>query len=102
MPQQMRAHGFRDSGSLSRFPARLPQNFGRDGLVGAGAVDRPGEHVGLRLHPAPVLTQRLKHLWAQRHVAVLAAFALPDVDQHAGAVDILDLEAAQFSPPHAR
>src|SRR5438477_2696508 len=45
-PQQMRAYSFRDPRSLRRFQARLPQNFGRDGLVGAGAVDRSGEQIG--------------------------------------------------------
>ena len=98
--QQMRAHGFGDARSLRRFPAGFPEHFGRDRLVGARAVDRAGKQVRLRLHPAPVLAQGLQQLRAQRHIAVLAAFALADVDEHAVAVDILDLQLAQLGSAH--
>src|SRR5476649_1494718 len=94
--QQMGTYGLSYARSLRGFAAGLPQYLGRDGLVGAGPVDGARKHVGLRLHPTPVLTKRLKRLRAQRNVAVLAAFALADVDEHAGAVDVFDLEVAQF------
>ena len=91
-----------DACSRCGFAACLPQNFGCEGLVGTGTVDGSGKHAGLRPHPAPILTKRLRSLRAQRHVAVFAAFALPDVDDHARAVDIPDLEIAKFGPAHTR
>src|ERR1035441_4557178 len=78
---RVRAHGFGDTRSLRRFPAGFPKDFGRDRFVGTGTVDGAGKQVSLRLHPAPVFTQGLERLWAQWYVAVLAAFALADVDQ---------------------
>src|SRR5438128_917856 len=72
------------------------------GVIGlSGTVNGAGKQIGLWLHPTPVFTQGLEHLRAQWNVAVLAAFALPDADQHAGTIDILHLEVTQFSPAHA-
>ncbi len=37
----------------------------------------------------------------ERYIAVLTALALADVDHHAGAVDVLRGEAAEFRAAHA-
>ena len=75
--------------------------FGRDRFVGARAVDGAGKQVRLRLHPAPVLAQGLQQLRAQRHVAVAAALALPDMDEHAVLSISSTLRLAQLGPAHA-
>src|SRR5450631_1073241 len=52
-------------------------------------------------HPPPVFTQRLEQLWAQWYVAIAAALALTDMDEHAVAVDILHLQLAHLGSAHA-
>ena len=55
----------------------------------------------MRLHPAPVLAQGLQQLRGQQDVAVTATLALANMNDHAFAVDIGDLEVAQFGPAQA-
>src|SRR6266446_9358384 len=52
-----------------------------DGLVGNRLIERPatsacGEHVELRLPPAPILSQRLQQSRTQGQVTIFAALAL--------------------------
>ena len=66
------------------------------GVIGLSAREPltvPGNKIRLRLHPPPVLAQRLEQFWAQRHSPDPATLALADVDEHAIAVDIFDFEA---------
>jgi hypothetical protein len=41
-----------------------------------------GEQIDLRLSPFPVVAEDLQQPWRQRHVAVLSAFPLPDMNHH--------------------
>ena len=58
-----------------------------------------GEQPGFWLHPSPVLAQRFEQLRAERRVAIMAFFASANVDNHALAVHVGDLEACQFGTP---
>src|SRR6185437_14342836 len=97
----MRANVFRDASSLRCFTASLPEYFGCDRLIGSPTVFRSRKQIALGVHPAPVLTKSIEQLRTERHVAVTVPFAMPDVDQHAHAIDILCLEMTQFGPAHA-
>jgi hypothetical protein len=55
----------------------------------------------LLLEPAPVDTQRIEQSWAQHDVAILASLAAADMDDHALAVDVADLQVSDFSAPSA-
>ena len=44
----------------------------------------------------------IEQLLGQHHVAILAPFALPDVDDHAGAVDVVDRKRDRFRHAQAR
>ena len=92
---------FGDAGCLRGFPASLPEHFRCDRLIGSPAVFRSRKQISLGVHPAPVLTQGLEQLRTERHIAVTVPLAVPDMDQHAHAVDVLDLEMAQFGSAHA-
>src|SRR6202158_2259119 len=70
---RMRGNAFADAGPVRGFATRDP-----DGLVGNRLIERPatsacGEHVELRLPPAPILSQRLPQSRTQRQVAIFAA-----------------------------
>ena len=64
------------------------RTFGRDGLVGAPAVDGAGKQPRLRPHPAVVHAQRREQRRAERHVAIASALPVLNVNQHAPAVDV--------------
>ena len=51
-----------------------------------------------RLLPSPVLTTCFQQLRTRRYVAVFPALALPNVDDHAFAVDVLDPETVRRRP----
>ena len=72
----------------------LPDNLLWDGHVGPPVVDGAGKQICLRLHPAPILAQGVQQLRGQQDVAVTAALALANMNDHAFAVDIADLEVA--------
>ena len=57
--------------------------------------------MGLWFHPAPILSQRFQQLWAEGHIAILAALTLLDMNHHPLAVDVADLEMGQFRATHA-
>ena len=94
--KQMRGDALRDAGVPGRLLTCAPDSFDRDRHVGSPALLVAWKQIGLRLHPAPVLAQGLQQLRAQRHVAVASAFAFTDVDHHALAVDVADLQRAQL------
>src|SRR5215204_4880258 len=81
--------------------ACAPNSLIGDGDVGSPALLIPGEQPGLRLHPAPVLTEGFEQSGAQRHIAVASTFTVPDVDYVAGAVDVADFQRANLRPSHA-
>jgi hypothetical protein len=88
----------------------VPQGVQRDALVDlrhlgggmTGAIELAGGHrlrrIAAREQPAlrsrrlPPGAQQVEQVWRQHDVAVLAAFALLDADDHPLAVDVGDLE----------
>ena len=71
------------------------------GLVSAPTIDRAREEVRLRSHPAVVLTQSRSSVGTERHVAIAATLPSLDMNQHAPAIDVPDLQLAQFRIAHA-
>jgi hypothetical protein len=45
---------------------------------------------------APVSTEQRQELGSERNIAVFAALAVLDVDQHAGTVDLRDAQVDRF------
>src|SRR6516225_4407647 len=83
--------------------ARGRQRTLTDQLDGASAdrlIGLPsGEEIGAGPVSRPVLTEDHQQPWREHHVAVLVPLALTDVDDHAGAVDILDPEVGYLGEP---
>jgi hypothetical protein len=91
-----------DAGTLCGHVAGVPDDLVRGGSIHTVSLGNPGKHVGNRLHPTPVLPQRLSQLGAEGHVAVPLAFALADMDQHQFFIDVAGFQLHQFSASHAR
>src|SRR5271165_7550405 len=93
----------RQAGALSGILTGSPEDLGGDGITcgmpsvaGKQPVDR------LASQPAPIAAQCLKELGAEHDIAVLATLASPDVNDHALAVDIADLQMRCFCATCAR
>src|SRR6516165_5719493 len=73
--------------------AGCPKNLGGDRIT-RGVPSISGKQPVGRLapQPAPIDAQCLEQLRAEHDVTVLAALASPDVNDHALAVDITDLQ----------
>src|SRR5436305_12064375 len=97
----MRANVFRDAGNLRCFTTSLPEHLGCDRLIGSPTIFRSRKQIGLRVHPAPVLTKRFEELWTERHITITVPLAAPNMNQHAYTVDICDLEITQLCSTHA-
>ena len=102
VPQRVRRDMLPDPSSLRCQSASFPRNFGGDGNVRSPVLYCAGKQKVLRLHPAPVDTERLEKLLAQRNIAIMTTFPLPDVNHHPLAVDIGDLQATQFRATDTR
>src|SRR5713101_5329434 len=77
--------------------AGCPKNLGRDRITRRVPSVAGKQPVGrLAPQPAPVDAQCLEQLRAEHDIAVLAALASPDVNDHALAVDITDLQVRDF------
>ena len=73
-------------------------------VIGASArqpLRVPGKRIGLRSHPAVVLTEGSEERGTQGDLAIAAAFALLDAEHHALAIDVADFELARFAAPQA-
>src|SRR5437588_360180 len=57
---------------------------------------------GLAFQPAPVDAQRLEQLGTEHDITVLASLASPDMNDHALAVDVADLQVRHFCATCAR
>ena len=101
MAQGMRMNALGDAGALRGHAAGVPDDLVGGGRIHAPALHHAGEHVGDRLHPAPVLAQGVQQFGTERHVAVALALALPDMDQHEFFVDVDGFQLHQFGAAHA-
>src|SRR6202050_2830340 len=77
--------------------AGSPEDLGGDGIT-CRVPAVAGKQPLLRLAPetSPVDAKFLKQLRAEHDIAVLAALALSDMDNHPPAVDVTDLQASRF------
>src|SRR5487761_2127768 len=96
MSKQMGRHPLTYAGALASLVHGLPHDLRSNGLISPPVVHRTWEQVGPWLHPPPVLTKSLQQRGTQQDIAVPAALALADANDHAVAVDIGDLQMAKL------
>src|SRR5271170_5135269 len=94
----MRMDLLREPCARSRGAAGVPDGLVGDGLVGTTLTRGAGKEIAARLLPSPPAAQLLEQLRRERHIAVSGALALADVDDHALAVDVFDLDPCRFGP----
>jgi hypothetical protein len=94
MAQKMRRAAFAEPGATGRDDTGVPEDLGRDGLVGAPAVDSSGKQPRLRPHPPVIDAQRGEQRRAERHLSIASPLAALDVNQHPSAVDVGDSQLA--------
>jgi hypothetical protein len=58
--------------------------------------------LGFALQPAPVVAQGFQQRGTEHGISVLTTFPAADVDDHAAAVDIGNLQAGQLGTPYPR
>ena len=103
MPKQMRAR--RALVMPARWAASRQASQSTLGVIGLSArspLTVPGNRYVLGFIHRQYSRKRLEQLSGSTAHRGPAAFALADMDHHAFAVDILDLEAAHLRPAHAR
>ena len=95
VPQGVDGDRFRQAGCPHRHPTGRLQRGGAD----RPALVPPREQPVRRLGQTPVGPQDGQQLWREHDVAVLAALAVLDPDQHTAAVEITDLEGGDLRHP---
>src|SRR5690242_11686584 len=101
VPEHVGRNTFLEAGVPGGFGAGIPDGFICEMVVPA-LCDPTGKEPGLWFFPPPVLAKCFKQLRTQWRIAILAALTLPNVNDHALAVDVLYPEPHQFTAPHAR
>src|SRR6266581_4744152 len=82
--------------------AGVARGFGIHGLIaGVPAITGKQPDTGFCAQASPVCAEFVEQNGTEHHVAVLATLAALNVDHHPPAIDVADLEARQFSIPHA-
>src|SRR5262252_1247208 len=76
---------------------RVPDHLRGDRGVGSPAVARPREEIGLRTHPAVVLTQGREERRTEGDLAIAAALALVDAEHHPLAIDVVHLQMTHLA-----
>src|SRR5258708_976037 len=92
-----------ETGVVRGFLAGIPHYLGSDGMMG-GVPTPAGEYpfFGLAFQPTPIFTQGSERGGTEHDFSVLPPFPAADVDDHAAAVDIGDLQAGQLGTPYPR
>jgi hypothetical protein len=89
-----------DSGSLGGVLARMPNGFRIDRPIRAVVVvARKEPDPGSLPYAVPMLTKLLEQLETKHHVPVPASLAAFDVNDHALAVDVAELQACRLGVP---
>src|SRR5882762_11949490 len=91
------------TGAFGRLLTGVPENLGGDRMtrrMPSVAGEQPIG--GLAFQPAPVDAQRIEQLGTEHDITVLAPLASPDMNDHALAVDIADLQVRHFCATCAR
>src|SRR4051794_34992591 len=96
---------WRDALVDARLPCReayrFPDHLAGDRGVCSPAVACPREEIGLRPHPAVVLTQGREERRTEGDLAIPATLALLDPKHHPLAIDVADFELARFAAAQA-
>ena len=88
-------------GAASGMLASVAGSLGIHGVIAAvPAVAWKQPDAGFFAQPPPVRAQFFEQHRAEHHVAVLATFAALNVENHALAIDVADLQASQLCVPH--
>ena len=94
--------GFLDARALGGLLASVPRCFRIDWLITVvPTVAWKQPCAGHFRQVAPVLAQFLEQFWAEHHIAVCASFAALNVNHHALAVDVVDLQMRQLGTSRA-
>jgi hypothetical protein len=91
------------TGAFGRLLTGVPENLGGDRMtrrMPSVAGEQPIG--GLAFQPAPVHAQSIEQLGAEHDITVLASLASSDMNDHALAVDIADLQVRHFCATCAR
>jgi len=91
-------HALLDAGGFRRLVDGAVELPRRQRLKAIATREKPamGQHDAPALALAPPQPKQLQQLWRQHRVAVLAALPLLDPDQHARAVNVIDLEGGHL------
>jgi Protein kinase domain len=82
--------------------ASVARGLGIDGLIAAvPAIPGKQPDTGSFAQPSPVCAEFFEQDRAEHHVAILATLAALDVENHALAVHVADLQASQLRVPNA-
>src|SRR6266567_4047645 len=87
-----------ETGAASRGPAHVPDRLVGDRLVHSTMAAAAREQVDSRPSGAPVLAQGIVQPGAEHDVAVPTSFSALDMDNHAPAIDVADLQRRHFRP----
>src|ERR1039458_1789216 len=88
---------------LSGTLARIPHCPGSDGMIGGvPGPARESPFCGFTLQPTPVVAEGFQQRGTEHHISVLTPLPAADVDDHASAVDIGNLQARQLGTPYPR
>src|SRR5208337_5653449 len=99
--QRVRVHRLLESGPSSSSFTGMVDRLGSDGpITGVPMLARKQPYAGLSSQPVPVLPQLVEQLGAEQHIAISASFAALDVNHHALAVHVADLQVCQLRIPN--
>ena len=102
VPQHVGIHLLLNPGTAGGILASVARGLGIDGLIAAvPAIPGKQPDTGSFAQPSPVRTEFFEQDRAEHHVAVLATLAALDVENHALAVHVADLQASQLGVPNA-
>src|SRR5262245_23896097 len=102
MAQGVRMERLVDAATLRGAAASLQDDLFSDRSVGSVMGTARKKPIGrFRPKPAIVLSELLEQARTEHHVSVLAAFALLDVEHHAGGIDVGDLQGGHLGAAHA-
>ena len=100
--QRVRMHTVRETGPPGGSFEGMVDYLGSDGAItGTTMIAREQLYARLSPQPVPVSSKFFEQLWAEQHIAVLAAFTALDVNHHALTVDIADFQAREFGTPES-
>jgi hypothetical protein len=98
----VRMKRFANAGAFGSFATGVPADLGADWIIGSMPL-AAGKQPCSRLagQPAIMLSQFFEQTRAEHHIAVLAALAVMNMEDHARGIDIGELQACQLGPPHS-